>query len=333
MSTPPVRSPSRSRSIDKMDTTAAPTTTRSPTAPAHNGTISRSPSRSASATRGRTLSRTPTSPTTAPAPRSTKIVIEKLTKNIRVPHLREIFSRFGAIAELEMPVNAHLMTNKGIAYILYETTAEAEEAIASMHEAQLDGAVVNVSIVLPRRRWSRSPERRRPPPDRFGEPHRYGRDGARGGRGGGRGGAGGMGDDRSYRPGAGGPGGYRDRSPLPRFGGGGRGGPRGGGGGSFRDDRAHYRPSYSRSPPPRRGGRRSPSYGYSRSRSRSPRRSLSRSPAPRRRFASPPPRRGGGGGGGGGGRRSPSYDSYDSRRSRSVSRDRSLSRDRGGRRR
>lgn len=49
------------------------------------------------------------------------------------------------------------MTNRGTAYILYHDPADAEAAIAHMHEAQLDGAMLNVSIVLPRRAFSRSP--------------------------------------------------------------------------------------------------------------------------------------------------------------------------------
>ncbi|KAI7082650.1 hypothetical protein KC356_g8190 [Hortaea werneckii] len=268
--------------------------------------------------RSRTHSRSPTSP----PHRSTKIVIEKLTKNVHPAHLHEIFAHYGPIADLEMPMNRQFLMNKGIAYILYTSARDAEEAIACMHEAQLDGACINVSIVLPRRRFSRSPPAKRPPPNRFGEPHRL-RDGPGGGGGGGGRGPPPMSSDRVYRPGNGAgppPGGRR----------GGRGGGGGGGGGGYRDrydDRDSYRPrSYSASPPPPRrrggggGGGRSPSYD-------SRDRSLSRSPPPppasssRRRYDSPPPRSGGGRG-----RRSPSYSSYGSR-------SRSPSRDRGGRRR
>lgn len=49
------------------------------------------------------------------------------------------------------------MMNRGTAYILYHDPADAEAAIAHMHEAQLDGAVLSVSIVLPRKAFSRSP--------------------------------------------------------------------------------------------------------------------------------------------------------------------------------
>jgi len=194
-------------------------------------------------------------------------------------------------------MNKQFLMNKGIAYILYTDAKYAESAIAHMHEAHLDGAQINVSIVLPRRRFSRSPPPKAPPPDRFGEPRRF-RDGPppRGP------------PDRGYgrppplrvSPG------YRAggrRSPPPRY---------AGRAGAYRDryeGRGTYRPrsfSPSRSPPRRRGN---PNYD---GRNRSP--SYSRSPPPRRKDYSPPR--------GGARRRSPSYSSYGSRRSRSISRSR-----------
>jgi RNA-binding protein with serine-rich domain 1 len=86
-----------------------------------------------------------------------------------------------------------VMTNRGTAYLLYASEADAESAIAHMHEAQLDGAVINVSIVLPRRKFSPSPPLARrganfdprgppsasfrgpPPPRRRSPPRGYGR--------------------------------------------------------------------------------------------------------------------------------------------------------------
>lgn len=89
--------------------------------------------------------------------------------------------------------NNSVNTNRGTAYILYAVEADAEAAIAHMHESQLDGAVVNVSIVLPRRKFSPSPPLARrganidprgpppatfrggPPPRRRSPPRGYGR--------------------------------------------------------------------------------------------------------------------------------------------------------------
>ncbi|KAK8008166.1 hypothetical protein PG991_010717 [Apiospora marii] len=290
--TPPSR---YSRSPSPVRRRRSPTRSASP-APRRNGRYrdDRSETRSLSRTRSRSFSR---GRSESPLRGSTKIVVEKLTKNINEDHLREVFGQYGPIKDLDLPMNRQFNTNRGTAYILFNHEADAEAAIAHMHEAQVDGATINVSIVLPRRKFSHSPptasrganiDPRVPAPGRGGG-------GGRGGRGFGGFGGGGGGGGRGRRGG----------SPGGRFGGGGRGGRD-----RERDNVDVYRPrerSGSFSPPPRRG--RSPSYG-------------SRSPSP------PPKRRGGGRGGGGGGRRdsfdddrkrSPSYDSY---RSRSRSRGR-----------
>lgn len=164
-----------------------------------------------------------------------------------------------------------------MAYILYAYEDDAEAAIAHMHEAQIDGATINVSIVLPRRKFS-------PPPP-------VARRGANF-------------DPRNPPPG------FRGSGPggMPIGGGGGRGwrappGPPPGGVSRYGPRSDTYRPrsmsrSRSRSPPDTGRGRyRSRSVTPYSSRSRSP------TPGPRRRgrrdyddFAR---------------RRSPSRDSYE----------------------
>ncbi|KAG5999252.1 hypothetical protein E4U43_002183 [Claviceps pusilla] len=93
----------------------------------------------------------------SPVPRSTKIVVERLSKNINQDHLYEIFGQFGSIKDLDLPMNRTFGTNRGTAYILFDHEADAESAISHMHEAQVDGAIINVSIVLPRRKLSPPP--------------------------------------------------------------------------------------------------------------------------------------------------------------------------------
>ncbi|KAI0439003.1 hypothetical protein F4803DRAFT_69083 [Xylaria telfairii] len=119
-----------------------------PTNVHHNGNH-RSPG-SRSPSRGRGESR-------SPLRGSTKIVVEKLSKTINEDHLYEIFGQFGTIRDLDLPMSRQFGTNRGTAYILYVHETDAEAAIASMHEANLDGAIINVSIVLPRRRFDPSP--------------------------------------------------------------------------------------------------------------------------------------------------------------------------------
>ncbi|CAI7583907.1 unnamed protein product [Penicillium pancosmium] len=153
---PPARTRSRSRSPRPREDSRPRSVTRSPSPPRGR---TRSRSRSKDSRRYRSRSRSYSrSPSRASSPaKSAKIVVEKLTKNVTEAHLREIFGSFGDIEYLDLPVNRAFMTNRGTAYILYYDPADAEAAIAHMHEAQLDGAVLNVAIVLPRRTFSRSP--------------------------------------------------------------------------------------------------------------------------------------------------------------------------------
>ncbi|PYH47274.1 RNA-binding protein with serine-rich domain 1 [Aspergillus saccharolyticus JOP 1030-1] len=157
---PSSRSESRYKSV-----TRSPPIDRTPGRRSGNRFTSQSRSRTRSYSRSRSqdsrlrgeddYSRSP-SPSVV-LPRSSKIVVEKLTKNVSESHIYEIFGEFGVIQSLDLPMNKAFLTNRGTAYILYHDPADAEAAIAHMHEAQLDGAVLSVSIVLPRRAFSRSP--------------------------------------------------------------------------------------------------------------------------------------------------------------------------------
>ncbi|RFU32418.1 hypothetical protein B7463_g3914, partial [Scytalidium lignicola] len=131
-----------SRSLSRPRRTISPRS--SSRTPRRNGKY-RSESRSRSRSYGRSRSASPV--------RSTKVVVEKLTKNVNEDHLREIFGTYGTIKDLDMPMNRQFMTNRGTAYILYESEADAEAAIAHMHESQIDGApgVGQISILEGRR--------------------------------------------------------------------------------------------------------------------------------------------------------------------------------------
>ena len=68
-------------------------------------TRSRSPSRGAGDRRYRERSYTRSLSRHSRGPQSSKIVVEKLTKNVNEAHLREIFGSYGQIESLDMPVN------------------------------------------------------------------------------------------------------------------------------------------------------------------------------------------------------------------------------------
>jgi len=215
-------------------------------------------SRSRSDSRDRSVSRR-RGRSESPLRGSTKIVVERLTKTINEDHLREIFGEYGRIRDLDLPMNKQFNTNRGTAYILFEDEADAEAAIAHMHEAQIDGSVINVSIVLPRRKFSPSPptaSRGANIDPRQPAPRGPAGDGFRAGRGGGGGGGG-----ARRRRGPQGP-------PSPRHGGhrGGRGAPRG------RSRSVESYRSRSRSPSKRRAG--------GQPREGSPRNNYRRTPSP-----------------------------------------------------
>ncbi|KKK22958.1 hypothetical protein AOCH_001482 [Aspergillus ochraceoroseus] len=142
------RSPLRENSLDNRNGHRLESRSRSRSR-SRRLSVSRSRSRSRSVASRSYRDRSYTRSLSPPgASRSSKIVIEKLTKNVTEAHLHEIFGGFGEIQSLDLPMNNAFMTNRGTAYIVYHDPADAEAAIAHMHEAQLDGAVLSVSIAM-----------------------------------------------------------------------------------------------------------------------------------------------------------------------------------------
>ncbi|CAJ0763840.1 22660_t:CDS:2 [Entrophospora sp. SA101] len=90
----------------------------------------------------------------------TKIMVNKLTKNVKEAHLQEIFGAFGRINRIEVLIDEKWQTNKGTAYIDFETGNDAERAISYMDGGQLDGNTLSCTFV-PRRQPSPPPIRRR----------------------------------------------------------------------------------------------------------------------------------------------------------------------------
>merc|ERR1719282_2299087 len=120
-------------------------------------------------------------------PPPTKIHIGRLTRNVNRDHLQEIFSTFGKIKDIEFgSERMRPWLNKGFAYIEYDNSEDAKNALRHMDGGQIDGQEVTAAPVLvpryqprrrspprrrsrsPPRRRSRSPPRRSPPRRRFG---------------------------------------------------------------------------------------------------------------------------------------------------------------------
>ncbi|KAK4053375.1 COPII coat Sec23p-Sfb3p heterodimer component [Microbotryomycetes sp. JL201] len=203
-----------------------------------------------------------------PPPRTIKVA--RLTKNVTLQHLDEIFGAYGKIIDIDLPVVKALGTHKGVAWIEFSKVADAEKAEDCMDGGFIDGE--EVTVRLEDDAPPRPPVRQPPPPSSSFANARSGpgmaRDGPRFGTGAGRPGYGRIG------------GGGREPPMI-----GSRTGPgpsaRGGWGQKSRDDR-----SRSRSPARRRSSSRSPARNRSRSRSRSRSPKRARSPSPRRRARS-----------------------------------------------
>ncbi|CAG8584577.1 16995_t:CDS:2 [Funneliformis caledonium] len=154
---------SRSRSRSRSPRSVSGTRSRSRS---YSSYSSRSRSRSYSRSRSRSLSysrsrsRSPYSRRRRSlSPLPTKILVNKLTKNVTDAHLNEIFGAFGRIHRVEMALDD-------------KCKAEAERAISYMDGGQLDGSELSCTFV-PRRPISPLPPRRRggrfnsPPQRRF----------------------------------------------------------------------------------------------------------------------------------------------------------------------
>lgn len=108
----------------------------------------------------------------SPTPKPTKVCVSKLTRNVNKGHVEEIFSNYGKVRSVDVPhVNS---ISRGLAYVDYETSEEAEDALKYMNGGWIDGQEVSVQLVQPlrlpppRERPRRSPpprsKRRTPPP-------------------------------------------------------------------------------------------------------------------------------------------------------------------------
>ena len=147
---------------------------------------------------------------------STNIFVAKLNYNTTSETLEDIFQQYGEVSSAKVIIDRDTGRSKGFGFVEMPNEDEANEAINSLNETELDGNQIVVKVARPR-------EERGGGGGRGG----YGGGGGRGGYGGGGGGRGGYGGGGGSRGGGGygggGGGGYR--------GGGGGGGYRGGGGG------------------------------------------------------------------------------------------------------
>ncbi|XP_074594767.1 uncharacterized protein LOC141850123 isoform X2 [Brevipalpus obovatus] len=136
------RSPARSRSRSRKSRS------RSRSASASSRSSSARSRRSGSASPARRRS-SPYNRKAPPSPKNSKIHVGRLTKNVTKEHVREIFSMYGVIKEVIMPMDrTHSHLSRGFAWVEFEKPEEAEKAIKYMDGGQVDGQEITTSLVL-----------------------------------------------------------------------------------------------------------------------------------------------------------------------------------------
>ncbi|KAF9509514.1 hypothetical protein BS47DRAFT_1396851 [Hydnum rufescens UP504] len=93
------------------------------------------------------------------------VVISNLTRNVLAAHLQAIFSFYGEVRKVDLPVHRRTGQNRGKAALEYKEPSSAQKAMSHMNGGQLDGAFLSVELSdlpLPRSRTP-SPRSRSPP--------------------------------------------------------------------------------------------------------------------------------------------------------------------------
>lgn len=86
--------------------------------------------------------------------------VGNLTRNVKNEHLMEIFSTYGSVKKVDLQVDKRVGLSKGNAYIEYELSKDAEQAMLYLDGGQLDGNYLKVSFILVASKRRRlSPER------------------------------------------------------------------------------------------------------------------------------------------------------------------------------
>ncbi|CAI0555590.1 unnamed protein product [Linum tenue] len=174
---PPSRSMSRSRSSSGSDSSSrSGSRTRSPSR--SRSISSSSPSRSASsgsrsprpprkspaevAKRGRSppaqvKKASPPPRKASPIRESLTLHVDSLSRNVHVGHLREIFSVYGEVANVDLAMDRVVNLPRGFGYVEYKVRADAEKALLHMDGGQIDGNIVRVRFTLPPRQQKVSP--------------------------------------------------------------------------------------------------------------------------------------------------------------------------------
>ncbi len=131
---------------------------------------------------------------------NTKMYVGNLPFSASDADLRDLFSTYGAVTDVHLPMDRESGRPRGFAFVSMDTPEAMNAAIQGLHGQEWQGRALTINEARPR-------EERRPFSGGGGGRGGYGGGGGRGGYGGGGGGGGGRGDRGGYGGGGGGGGG------------------------------------------------------------------------------------------------------------------------------
>ncbi|XP_027203326.2 uncharacterized protein LOC113797185 [Dermatophagoides pteronyssinus] len=83
-----------------------------------------------------------------PSASFTRLYIGRLTRNVNRDHLHEIFSAFGKVINVDLPMDRmHSHLNRGFAYVEFENPDDAVKAVKYMDGGQIDGQEISAAKI------------------------------------------------------------------------------------------------------------------------------------------------------------------------------------------
>ncbi|KAG0450151.1 hypothetical protein HPP92_026900 [Vanilla planifolia] len=112
---------------------------------------------------------------TPPVIESVVLHIDHLSRNVNEAHLKEIFSNFGEVVNVELSMDRNVNLPRGYGYVEFKKRTDAEKARLYMDGGQIDGNIVSVKFTLAQRQKvssppkmiSHAPKREAPPRDKM----------------------------------------------------------------------------------------------------------------------------------------------------------------------
>ena len=89
-----------------------------------------------------------TDPKYAPKVHLGKVIVRNLVFDLREKHLLAAFKKYGKISEVTVPINPSTNTNRGFAFVEFETREMATSAITEMHGSKYKGRNLTVEFAV-----------------------------------------------------------------------------------------------------------------------------------------------------------------------------------------